>query len=82
MTCNSQASNTSVATVAEYNAYILSVDGMEQRVMDDNLYPRVRNNKCKALCFIISELTKECIRYFKFSRYNNNAKEKQKTNTD
>ena len=56
-------------TIAEYNAYILSVDEMEHRVMDDNLYPRVRNSKCKALCFIISELTKECIRYFKISRY-------------
>ena len=67
-------------TVAEYNAYILSVDEMEQRVMDDNLYPRVRNSKCKALCFIISELAKEGIRYFKISRYNNsNATQENKT---
>ena len=67
-------------TVAEYNAYILSVDDMENRVMDDNLYPRVRNSKCKALCFIISELTKEGIRYFKISRYNNsNATQENKT---
>ena len=66
-------------TIAEYNAYILSVDGMEQRVMDDNLYPKA-NSKCKALCFIISELTKEGIRYFKISRCNNsNATQENKT---
>ena len=69
-------------TISEVDAYILSVDEIEHRVMDDNLYPRVRNNKCKALCFIISELTKEGIRYFKISRYNNsNASQENKTQT-
>ena len=55
-------------TVAEYEAYIASIDDMENnRVIDDNLYPKVRNNRCKAFCYIISELSKECIRYFKIS---------------
>ena len=67
-------------TIAEYNAYILSVDDMEHRVMDDNFYPRVRNNKCKALCFIISELAKEGIRYFKISRFNNSNGTQESTN--
>ena len=67
-------------TVAQMDAYILSVDGLEQSVLDDNLYPRIRNSKCKALCFIISELTKEGIRYFKISRCNNsNATQENKT---
>ena len=69
-------------TVAEYNAYILSVDEMEHRVMDDNLYPKIRNSKCKALCFIISEIVKEGIRYFKISRFNNsNATQENQNST-
>ena len=62
-------------TVAQYEAYILSIDDMEHRVIDDNLYPKVRNNRCKAFCYIISELSKECIRYFKISSNNNATKE-------
>ena len=62
-------------TVAEYEAYIASTDDMEHRVIDDNLYPKVRNNRCKAFCYIISELSKECIRYFKISSNNNATKE-------
>ena len=27
-------------TLAEYDAYIQSIDGMEQRVINDNVYPR------------------------------------------
>ena len=52
-------------TYAEYDAYIQSIDDMEQRVINDNVYPKVRSNRCKAFCYVISELTKECIRYFK-----------------
>ena len=58
-------------TLAEYDTYIASIDDMEHRVIDDNLYPKVRNNRCKAFCYIISELSKECIRYFKISSNNN-----------
>ena len=78
MTCNSQASITSYATIAEYDAYIQSIDGMEQRVINDNVYPKVRSNRCKAFCYVISELTKECIRYFKISSINNATKSKAK----
>ena len=53
-------------TVAEYKAYIQSIDDMEQRVINDNVYPKVRSNRCKAFCYVVSELTKECIRYFKY----------------
>ena len=30
---------------AEYDAYIQSIDGMEQRVINDNVYPKVRSNR-------------------------------------
>ena len=78
MTCNSHTSITSYATVAEMDMYIQSIDDMEQRVINDNVYPKVRSNRCKAFCYVISELTKECIRYFKISSNNNATKSKAK----
>ena len=65
-------------TLAEYDTYIASIDDMEHRVINDNLYPKVRNNRCKAFCYIISELSKECIRYFKISSNNNYATKETK----
>ena len=65
-------------TVAEMDMYIQSIDDMEQRVINDNVYPKVRSNRCKAFCYVISELTKECIRYFKISSNNNATKSKAK----
>ena len=60
-------------TVAEYDAYIQSIDYMEENVINDNVFPKVRSNRCKAFCYVISELTKECIRYFKILSNNNSA---------
>ena len=65
-------------TLAENDAYIQPIDGMEQRVINDNVYPKVRSNRCKVFCYVISELTKECIRYFKKSSNNNATKGKAK----
>ena len=78
MKCNSQASPTSYATVAEMDMYIQSIDNMEQRCINDNIYPKVRSSRCKAFCYVISEVTKECIRYFKISTNNNATKSKAK----
>ena len=65
-------------TLAEYDTYIASIDDIEHRVIDDNLYPKVRNSRCKAFCYIISEFSKECIRYFKISSNNNYATKESK----
>ena len=65
-------------TVAEYEAYIQSIDDMEQRVINDNVYPKVRSNRCKAFCYVVSELTKEYLIYFKISSNNNATKNKAK----
>ena len=64
-------------TVAEYDAYIQSIDDMEQRVINDNVYPKVRSDS-KAFCYVVSEITKECIRYLKISSNNNATKSKTK----
>lgn len=60
------------------DTYITSIDTLEQSVLDDNIYPKVRSSKCKAFCFVVSECAKECIKYFKISRYNNNATQESK----
>ena len=65
-------------TIAEYDMYITSINEFEQHIVDDNLYPKVRSNKCKAVCYVIAELTKECIRCFKISRSNINASKETK----
>ena len=65
-------------TLAQYDAYILSIDDMEHRVVDDNLQPKIKSNRCKAVCYVIAELTKECIRCFKISRSNINASKENK----
>ena len=65
-------------TVAEMDMYIQSIDNMEQRCINDNIYPKVRSSGCKAFCYVISEVTKECIRYFKISTNNNATKSKAK----
>ena len=39
---------------------------MEQIVINDNVYPKVRSNRCKTFCYVVSELTKECLRYFQY----------------
>ena len=65
-------------TVAKMDMYIQSIDSIEQRVINDNVYPKVRSNRCKAFYYVISKLTKECIRYFKISTNNNATKSKAK----
>ena len=65
-------------TLSEYDTYIQSIDDMELRVINDNVYPKVSSNRCKAFCYVISELTKECIRYFKIPSNNNASKSKAK----
>ena len=65
-------------TICEYEAYIQSIDDIEQRVINDNVYPKVRSIRCKAFCYVVSEITKECIRYVKISSNNNATKSKAK----
>ena len=48
-------------TVAESDALYSIIDRMEQRDINDNVYPKVRVIRSKAFCYVISELTKECI---------------------
>ena len=65
-------------TLSEYDMYIASINEFEQHIVDDNLQPKIKSNRCKAVCYVIAELTKECIRCFKISRSNINASKENK----
>ena len=62
-------------TIAEYDAYITSVNEIEERIIDDDKYPVVRDNKIKICCKYTLEITKLFINYLK-TNINN---EKKKT---
>ena len=47
-------------TVAEYEAYIQSIDEVENKIIDDSKYPVVRDNKIKICCKTTLELSEIC----------------------
>ena len=60
-------------TIAEYDAYITTANTIEERIIDDDKYPVVRDNKIKICCKYTLELTKVCINYLK-TNINNEKK--------
>ena len=79
MKCNSQASPTSYATVAEYEAYIQSIDEVENRIDDNSRFPVVKDNKIKICCKTTLELTKILINYLKYNIKNVSEETKGET---
>ena len=45
-------------TVAELDMYLTSVNEIEERIIDDDKYPVVRDNKIKICCKYTLEITK------------------------
>ena len=80
MKCNSQASPTSYATICEYEAYIQSIDEVENRIDDDSRFPIVKDNKIKICCKTTLELTKILINYLKYNINNASKETKSKSN--
>ena len=54
-------------TLCEYEAYIQSIDEVESRIVDDNKFPVVKDNKIKICCKTTLELTKVLINYLKYN---------------
>ena len=50
-------------TIAEYEAYIATMNELEERVEDDNKYRVIEDNKIKKCCKITLELSKLFVRY-------------------
>lgn len=60
MTCNSQASNTSLATVSEYETYMMIVDEVEE------MFPRLSGDEhLKKCCKTAFEITKVILQMMK-----------------
>ena len=67
-------------TVAEYEAYIQSIDEVENRIVDDSKFPVVTDNKIKICCKTTLELTKALINYLKYNINNASKETKSKSN--
>ena len=67
-------------TVAEMDMYIQSIDEVESRIVDDNKFPVVKDNKIKICCKTTLELTKVLINYLKYNINNASKEAKSKSN--
>jgi len=61
-------------TISEYDAYIASIDEVENRIIDDTQFPVIKDNKIKSCCYATLELLKISLNYIK---YNINASKKK-----
>ena len=67
-------------TYAEYEAYIQSINEVENRIDDDSKFPVVEDNKIKICCKTTLELTKILINYLKYNINNASKETKSKSN--
>ena len=67
-------------TICEYEAYIQSIDEVENRIVDDSKFPVVKDNKIKVCCKTTLELTKVLINYLKYNINNASKETKSKSN--
>ena len=61
----------------EYDAYINTIDEMEQRIEDDDKFPVVEDGAVKTIFKIIFEFLKMILNYLKYNIINAPEKEKQ-----
>ena len=64
-------------TIAEYGAYIKTVNEIEERIIDDDKYPVVRDNTVKICCQYTLELSKILINYLKMNIKNEKKRIKE-----
>ena len=63
-------------TIAEYEAYISTINDVENRIIDDTKFPVVKDSKIKTCCYTTLELLKISLNYLKVN-INNATKKKQ-----
>ena len=63
-------------TIAEYEAYISTINDVENRIIDDTKFPVVKDSKIKTCCYATLELLKISLNYLKVN-INNATKKKQ-----
>ena len=52
-------------TIAEYEAYISTINDVENRTIDDTKFPVVKDSKIKTCCYATLELLKLSLNYVK-----------------
>ena len=62
--------------MSDYDTYIETVDDVEDRIVDDNKYPIIRDKKIKRCCAISLEFLKVIFYYLKSKK---NATKESKT---
>ena len=63
MTLRTRSPREASATIAEYEAYMTTMNELEERIENDNKYPVIEDNKIKKCCKFTLELSKLFIRY-------------------
>ena len=61
-------------TIAEYEAYISTINDVENRIIHDTKFPVVQDSKIKTCCYATLELLKLSLNYLKVNI--NNASKK------
>ena len=54
-------------TIAEYEAYISTINDVENRIIDDTKFPVVKDSKIKTCCYATLELLKISLNYLKIN---------------
>ena len=67
-------------TYAEYQAFIQTIDEVENKIDYDTKFPVVKDNKIKICCKTTLELTKVLINYLKYNINNASKETKSKSN--
>ena len=52
-------------TIVEYEAYISTINDVENRIIDDTKFPVVKDSKIKTCCYATLELLKLSLNYLK-----------------
>ena len=66
-------------TIAEMDAYIMTMDEIENRIVDDRKFPIIRDNKIKRCCEATLELSKIIINYLKYNIKNATEESRDKS---
>ena len=66
-------------TIAEVDAYIMTIDEIENRIVDDRKFPIIRDNKIKRCCEASLELSKIIINYLKYNIKNATEESRDKS---
>ena len=66
-------------TLSQYDAYLMTMDEIENRIVDARKFPIIRDNKIKRCCEATLELSKIIINYLKYNIKNATEESRDKS---